>query len=96
LPPGNAFDPAFRRQRRQRRRRRRRRRRQRNLCKFEVSLVYRVSSRTVTATQRSPVLKKQLTTYLHTYLIKINKMNIALKKKIVCFSTEMGHVLLSV
>jgi hypothetical protein len=30
-----------------------------DLCEFEASLVYRVSFRTVMATQRNPVLKKQ-------------------------------------
>lgn len=30
-----------------------------DLCKFEDSLVYKASSRTATATQRNPVLKKQ-------------------------------------
>jgi hypothetical protein len=29
------------------------------LCKFEASLIYRVSSRTARATQRNPVSKKQ-------------------------------------
>jgi hypothetical protein len=33
--------------------------RQVDLCKFEDSLVYKASSRTATATQRNPVLKKQ-------------------------------------
>ena len=35
-----------------------RRQRQADLCEFEVSLVYGVSSRTAGATQRNPVLKK--------------------------------------
>jgi hypothetical protein len=33
------------------------RQRQADLCDFEASLVYRVSSRTARATQRNPVLK---------------------------------------
>jgi hypothetical protein len=33
----------------------------RKISEFEVSLVYRVSSRTARVTQRSPVLKKQKT-----------------------------------
>jgi hypothetical protein len=35
------------------------RQRQADLCEFEVSLVYRMSSRTARATQRNPVLKNQ-------------------------------------
>jgi hypothetical protein len=35
------------------------RQRQEDLCEFEASLVYRVSSRTARATQRNPVLNKQ-------------------------------------
>ena len=35
------------------------RQRQVDVCEFEASLVYRVSSRTVRATQRNPVLNKQ-------------------------------------
>ena len=30
------------------------------LCEFEASLVYRVSSRTARATQRTPVLKNKI------------------------------------
>ena len=30
-----------------------------DLCEFKASLVYRARSRTVTATQRNPVLKKK-------------------------------------
>ena len=37
----------------------RRRQRQADLCELEVSLVYRVSSRTARATQRNPVSKKE-------------------------------------
>jgi hypothetical protein len=33
--------------------------RQADLCEFEASLVYRVSSRTARAKQRSPVLKNK-------------------------------------
>jgi hypothetical protein len=36
-----------------------RRQRQVDLCEFKASLVYRVSSRTVKATQRNPVLKNK-------------------------------------
>ena len=36
-------------------------RRQRDLCEFQASLVYRVSSRTARATQRNPVLKNNQT-----------------------------------
>jgi len=35
------------------------RQRQADLCKFEASLVYRVSSRTARDTQRNPVLKNK-------------------------------------
>ena len=35
------------------------RQKQADLCEFKASLVYRVSSRTVKATQRSPVLKNK-------------------------------------
>ena len=35
------------------------RQRREELCEFEARLVYRVSSRTAKATQRSPVLKKK-------------------------------------
>ena len=38
---------------------RRQRQRQAELCEFEVSLVYGVSSRTARTTQRNPVLKNQ-------------------------------------
>ena len=38
-----------------------RRLKQVDLCKFKASLVYRVSSRIVRATQRNPVLKEQKT-----------------------------------
>jgi hypothetical protein len=36
-----------------------RRQRQVDVCEFEASLVYRVSSRTARATERNPVLKKK-------------------------------------
>ena len=36
-----------------------RRQRQMDLCQFKASLIYRVSSRTARAIQRSPVLKKK-------------------------------------
>ena len=36
-----------------------RRQRQADLCEFEASLVYRVSSRTFRATQRNPDFRKQ-------------------------------------
>jgi hypothetical protein len=36
-----------------------RKQRQADLCEFQVSLVYRVSYRTVRATQRNPILKSQ-------------------------------------
>ena len=36
-----------------------RRQKQGDLCEFEANLVYKVSSRTVKATQRNPVLKRK-------------------------------------
>ena len=38
-----------------------------DLCEFEASLVYRVSSRTAKAAQRNPVSKKPKTVWKHTH-----------------------------
>jgi hypothetical protein len=45
-----------------------RRQRAKNLCEFEASLVYKVSSRTARATQRNPVLK-HTHTHTHTHML---------------------------
>jgi hypothetical protein len=47
------------------------RQRQADLCEFEASLLYRLSSRMTRAvTQRNPVLKNQTTTTTHTHTHK--------------------------
>jgi hypothetical protein len=39
-----------------------------DLCEFEASLVYRMSSRTARATQKNPVLKNKQTNKIYMYL----------------------------
>ena len=46
-----------------------RRQRQVDLCEFGASLVYRVSFRTVRATQRNPVLNKQTNSQVTNHVI---------------------------
>ena len=45
------------------------RQRQVDLCEFEASLVYRVSSRTTKAIQRNPVLKNKARQKEHKYFV---------------------------
>ena len=45
-----------------------------DLCEFEASLVYRVSSRTARATQRSPVSKKKTKQKIKIYFMYMSTL----------------------
>lgn len=63
---------------------------QADLCEFDTSLVYRVSSRTAKGTQRSPVLKTQKKKKKEKKK-NINEESPALRIKAVMKSVFIGH-----